>query len=94
MIYLTHKTIHLDNVGTIAIMDYLDSHPSERCDYTTFTDGFTTLMVSEYSPDSIDIESLKRGIIKWYKLPNGWERSYSGGLWKCKKNNRWIIITD
>ena len=87
--------------GTIGVMDYADQHPDQYFDHTevyaTYSDGNKRyiLMVSEYHPTEIDIECDKKGLTEWHDLYNGWQRTSNCiGVWVCRKNGRYIIITD
>lgn len=77
-------------VGTTDIMDYADAHPNEYFDFTEVRSRHTDygrLMVSEYEPQ---FKSEK----DWHDLYNGWQRkSTCDGVWVCRKNGRYIIIT-
>jgi hypothetical protein len=71
-------------------MDYADEHPNEYFDFTEVRSRHTDygrLMVSEYEPRFKNEED-------WHDLYNGWQRTTSGFGWVCRKNGRYIIITD
>ena len=84
-------------VGTMDIMDYADEHPNEYFDYTDVCSSKTNirhLMVSEYEPTDTDKACEDEGLMYWHNLPNGWQReSNTVGVWVCRKNGRYIIIT-
>ena len=84
-------------VGTMDIMEYADAHPNEYFDYTNVRSSktnFGQLMVSEYEPDESSLECDRRGLHKWHDLPDGWQRIQNViGVWVCRKNGRYIIIT-
>jgi hypothetical protein len=77
-------------VGTTDIMDYADAHPNEYFDFTEVHSRHTDygrLMVSEYNPQFMSEKD-------WHDLYNGWQRkSNCDGVWVCRKNGRYIIIT-
>ena len=77
-------------VGTTDIMEYADEHPNEYFDFTEVRSRHTDygrLMVSEYEPQF----KIEKG---WHDLNNGWQRkSNCDGVWVCRKNGRYIIIT-
>ena len=85
------------SVGTMDIMEYADEHPNEYFDYTNVRSRHTNygrLMVSEYEPTDVDIAAEEMGAYNWVDLPNGWQRESSViGVWVCRKNGRYIIIT-
>lgn len=85
-------------VGTTDIMDYADAHPNEYFDYTNVRSkhtDFGQLMVSDYEPSSILLDCYEKGLIEWYDLYNGWQRiSFGFGMWVCRKNGRYIYITN
>lgn len=81
-------------VGTMDVMDYADKHPNEYFDHTNVRSkntDFGQLMVSEYNPCESVLECFEHGS----DLPNGWQR-YSDGYcyWICRKNDRYIFITN
>ena len=84
-------------VGTMAVMEYADEHPNEYFDHTDVRSSktnFGMLMVSEYEPTEIDKACEYEGLMYWHDLPNGWQRESSVvGVWVCRKNGRYIIIT-
>lgn len=84
-------------VGTMDIMEYADAHPNEYFDYTDVRSSKTNygkLMVSEYEPTDTDKAGEAEGLMYWHDLPNGWQReSNMEGVWVCRKNDRYIIIT-
>ena len=86
-------------VGTTDIMDYADEHPNEYFDCThvrsRHTD-FGELVVSEFPVnEEKEREYEEKGIRVWHDLYNGWQRtSNCFGVWVCRKNGRYIIITD
>ena len=94
------KEIVLDSyaVGTTDIMDYADAHPNEYFDYTDVRSSktnFGRLMVSEHEPSNSELECDHLGLTEWHDLYNGWQRTSNCiGVWVCRKNGRYIIITD
>lgn len=85
-------------VGTTDIMDYADAHPNEYFDYTDVRSSktnFGRLMVSEHEPSESELECDHLGLTEWHDLYNGWQRTSNCiGVWVCRKNERYIIITD
>ena len=84
-------------VGTISIMDYADKHPNEYFDHTDVRSSKTNygrLMVSDYKPSAAELECDRLGITEWHDLYNGWQRTSNGYGWVCRKNGRYISITD
>jgi len=84
--------------GTTDVMDWADEHPEARFDYTHFEPGVGGwrwgLIVSEHQPSSIELECDEEGLTEWHDLYNGWQRTSFGIGWVCRKNGRYIIITD
>ena len=81
--------------GTTNVMDWADEHPEARFNYTHFESeegGWRWgLVVSEYYPNDDVKEYLDE--IGWHDLYNGWQRTTNFG-WVCRKNGRYIYITD
>lgn len=84
--------------GTTDVMDWADEHPDARFDYTYFESELGGwrwgLVVSEHEPSSIELECDDDGLIEWHDLYNGWQRSSGVFGWICRKNGRYIFITD
>ena len=91
------KEILLDtySVGTTDIMEYADAHPNEYFDFTHVRSRKTDygrLVVSEYEPDADMVEYLdNRG---WHDCIDGWQRTTDGFSFVCRKNGRYIFITN
>lgn len=94
------KEIVLDGyaVGTMDVMDYADEHPDEYFDHTNVRSknhNYDRLMVSEYLPDHWEEKLDELNPERWHNLPNGWQREgATPGVWVCRKNGRYIIITN
>ena len=94
------KKVMIDKstVGTTDIMDWADEHPDARFYFTHFlstTNIFYGCVVSEYEPDELFLECEEDGLHEWWDLYNGWQRLHEiVGLWICRKNGRYIMITD
>lgn len=93
------KVIIKGNVcGTTDVMDWADEHPDVHFSFTHFESELGGwrwgLIVSEHQPSSAELECDALGLIQWHNLYNGWQRAaYSLG-WICRKNGRYIFITD
>ena len=82
-------------VGTTDIMEYADKHPNEYFDFTDVRSRHTDygrLVVSEYNPNASMIEYLNR--LGWQDCIDGWQRILSGFAFVCRKNGRYIFITN
>lgn len=84
--------------GTTDVMDWADEHPEARFDFTQFESELGGwrygLIVSEYEPSDAELECDHLGLTEWHALYNGWQRTTFGVGWVCRKNGRYIIITD
>lgn len=85
-------------VGTMAIMEYADAHPSESFDCTIFCyekREYGYCIVSDCDADNPYVWDDYLHPIE--QMPNGWERTFCGGRepsWYCRKNGRCLFITN
>lgn len=83
-------------LGTTDVMDWADAHPEHYFDFTAFDCDrypYGGLMVSEYEPSERVKEYLDG--LGWHDIKyNGWQRTSDGFGWVCRKNGRYIYITN
>lgn len=82
-------------LGTMAVMEYADAHPDFVFNKTCFIDGHGhSLVASEYHPDEAFLSLDEDGAYIWHTTPDGWQRVYAYCGWVCRKNGRYIFITN
>lgn len=89
-----YKKIPIDSyaIGTTTVMEYVDEHPEEKLDHTTF-----------YNPEHPQIGVIASDVSEelllpyedreWWPVLDGWERLTVFLGWICRKNNRYIFIS-
>lgn len=87
-------TILVKFLGTLAVVEYADAHPSHVFNSTCFMDSHGhSLVASEYHPDEAFMEMDDDGQYIWHTTPDGWQRVYADCGWVCRKNGRYIYIS-